>query len=481
MVSFTRRAHSTSSILLRSISSISCSAFLGFRPCPPSTPIFRSSGVEHGSVDYLLILPRSVIFLRLSSSCLLFFLQPLFSRQDSLPHTHSRSIYLSTVAQGPIFASIMDNQGSSSHSVASDDIDSDSVMPTSTHQGSHTSHPATKATSSVKTKRTRKSTQSDARKSQSGAPRHNRGERMVFELDDVLRKCSPEQFKTCETYDVGGVNILNKKAVDSKVVLDKINRRRETHNRVERRRRDCINQLILELSSLLPKGEDESQASAHRVNVLRSTVAHIQTLTQQNEALKRQYEAFTTNRVSTSMTGPEDATGAARSPLAGPTAPIEQGTQPYGPMAEIPMIVEPSVNVAEAPNSRRLNRQTLPRLQLAPPPFHQHTHHCNSGEDCNSECSASPLSSCSGCSSALWSSSQGPPSGTSSGFGGASPRSPGSLNYGPPSPYSPYGLSPVHTQMPRSPALAPWNTPGPETGGSGQLNTGMNSLSFSEH
>ncbi|KAF9581426.1 hypothetical protein BGW38_001549, partial [Lunasporangiospora selenospora] len=68
------------------------------------------------------------------------------------------------------------------------------------------------------------------------------GERMTFELDDVLRKYSPEQFKTCKAYDVGGVNILNKKAVDSKTALDKIRRRRETHNRVERRRRDCINQ-----------------------------------------------------------------------------------------------------------------------------------------------------------------------------------------------------------------------------------------------
>ncbi|KAF9925442.1 hypothetical protein BGZ65_007755, partial [Modicella reniformis] len=77
---------------------------------------------------------------------------------------------------------------------------------------------------------------------QPGARRHNRGERISFELDDVLRKCSPEEFKPCHAYDVGGINILNKKSLDSKVALDKIKRRRETHNRVERRRRDCINQ-----------------------------------------------------------------------------------------------------------------------------------------------------------------------------------------------------------------------------------------------
>ncbi|KAG0239558.1 hypothetical protein BGX31_002702 [Mortierella sp. GBA43] len=114
-----------------------------------------------------------------------------------------------------------------------------------------------------------------------------KGERIAFELDDVLRKYSPEQFKTCKAYDVGGVNILNKKPVDSRTALDKIKRRRETHNRVERRRRDCINQLIEELTSLLPRDDDDSQSKCHRVNVLRTAVAHIQTLTQQNEDLAR--------------------------------------------------------------------------------------------------------------------------------------------------------------------------------------------------
>lgn len=74
---------------------------------------------------------------------------------------------------------------------------------------------------------------------------------MTFELDDVLREYTPDQFKTCKAYDVGGVNILNKKPVDSKTALDKIKRRRETHNRVERRRRDCINQVSGRMFGLL--------------------------------------------------------------------------------------------------------------------------------------------------------------------------------------------------------------------------------------
>lgn len=105
---------------------------------------------------------------------------------------------------------------------------------------SPTSSTISSTSSSIPTKKkpSKKAAVSKPRTSTAG----NRGERMTFELDDVLRKYSPEQFKTCKAYDVGGVNILNKKPIDSKTALDKIKRRRETHNRVERRRRDCINQ-----------------------------------------------------------------------------------------------------------------------------------------------------------------------------------------------------------------------------------------------
>lgn len=37
-----------------------------------------------------------------------------------------------------------------------------------------------------------------------------------------------------------GVNVLNKVSVDSDTVMNRIRQRRETHNRVERRRRDNL-------------------------------------------------------------------------------------------------------------------------------------------------------------------------------------------------------------------------------------------------
>ncbi|KAK3842027.1 MAG: hypothetical protein J3R72DRAFT_444246 [Linnemannia gamsii] len=315
--------------------------------------------------------------------------------------------------------------------------------------------------------------------------RHNRGERMTFELDDVLREYTPDQFKTCKAYDVGGVNILNKKPVDSKTALDKIKRRRETHNRVERRRRDCINQLIDELTALLPKEDDSDMSKSHRVNILRTAIAHIQNLTRQNENLQQQVDALRTGQpmpppaiittlapmmdyddsetaYSDNLTSPAAAPSysaysprspspaaassysaySPRSPLSpsvsagggggggaylpfsssgGPTShrltpPSAHGrgshqdwNQPPGQlsppsggsgvpstsysnettasitasMPDIPMIVEPSEQVSTLEmgssglNSKRLNRQTLPRLQLAPPPFHQHSQHNN--------------------------------------------------------------------------------------------------------
>ncbi|KAF9378046.1 hypothetical protein BGX21_003012 [Mortierella sp. AD011] len=406
----------------------------------------------------------------------------------------------------------------------------------------------------------------------------NRGERMTFELDDVIRKYTPEQFKTCQAYDVGGVNILNKKPVDSKTALDKIKRRRETHNRVERRRRDCINQLIDELTALLPK-EDNSESKCHRVNILRATVAHIQNLTRQNENLKHQIEALQTGKPmpppaiittlapildvdededfddnrsfnsETSAAAPYTLPRSQRSsvnsvtysPAPSPVVPSPSHAYPLGPGGEgdsshmewrppstqsatsnlpasivnlslekspssyhappheheplspsmqshgIPMIVEPLDNASrnDGPNSKRLNRQTLPRLQLVPPPFHQHQHQHQHHRRSNSagtgphspsfygqDSSTSPNSAYSGYSSstAPWS-SPGPYSGslsaTSSGYGygsGTSPRSPSFSNHGPPSPYSPYEPSSAHAYMSRSPVLAPWSAAPPSNG-----------------
>ncbi|KAK5815331.1 hypothetical protein F5H01DRAFT_414149 [Linnemannia elongata] len=465
---------------------------------------------------------------------------------------------------------------------------------------------ASAVTSSILTIPTNTATAAVSRPMKTG--RHNRGERMTFELDDVLREYTPDQFKTCKAYDVGGVNILNKKPVDSKTALDKIKRRRETHNRVERRRRDCINQLIDELTALLPKEDDNDTSKSHRVNILRTAIAHIQNLTRQNENLQQQVDALKAGRpmpppaiittlaptmdyddsetaYSENLPSPASASysayspssplspsvsaagGGAYSPLSSPGGPLspyhplnpsaahgrgtyQDWTQPPGQlnsssgepstsysnettasttasMPDIPMIVEPSEQISTpelgslGTGSKRLNRHTLPRLQLAPPPFHQHSQHHNQhqqqqqpqgyyqqqhhayqqqhyhdqghlyhrgrsnsgggypqspsyyGHDSASATSPNSTHSDYSSSTGPWSSSSGGP--YSAGLGsigggrgggpesstsssfGTSPRSPHFSTYGPPSPYSPYGPSSAHAQMSPSPGFAPWN------------------------
>ncbi|KAF9571379.1 hypothetical protein EC968_000645 [Mortierella alpina] len=103
---------------------------------------------------------------------------------------------------------------------------------------------------------------------------------------------SSETYKTTKSFDLAGVNILNRKPLDTRTALDKLQRRRETHNRVERKRRDCINQLVDDLTKLLPaKHLEEASSKCHRVNVLRGAVAHIKFLTETNTALTKSLDA----------------------------------------------------------------------------------------------------------------------------------------------------------------------------------------------
>lgn len=76
------------------------------------------------------------------------------------------------------------------------------------------------------------------------------------------------------SYKVNGVNILNRKNLDSKTVIERIQKRRENHNHVERRRRDCINNTILELSQVVPNASLPGQ-KLNKGNVLKLALDYI--------------------------------------------------------------------------------------------------------------------------------------------------------------------------------------------------------------
>ncbi|KAI9252651.1 Myc-type, basic helix-loop-helix domain-containing protein [Sporodiniella umbellata] len=86
-------------------------------------------------------------------------------------------------------------------------------------------------------------------------------------------------------YRVNGVNILNRNNLDSKTAIERIQKRRENHNHVERRRRDNINNTIYELSSVVPNAAQPGQ-KPNKGNILKLSLDYIKELQAENNALK---------------------------------------------------------------------------------------------------------------------------------------------------------------------------------------------------
>ncbi|KAJ1939105.1 hypothetical protein EC988_007404, partial [Linderina pennispora] len=95
---------------------------------------------------------------------------------------------------------------------------------------------------------------------------------------------SKKQKKKSNVYKVSGVNILNRNSVDSKTALERLQRRRENHNFVERRRRDNINHTITTLSTLIPYCTEEG-VKLNKGSILHMAVEYIQDLQDINAAL----------------------------------------------------------------------------------------------------------------------------------------------------------------------------------------------------
>ncbi|KAI9256525.1 hypothetical protein BDA99DRAFT_441873 [Phascolomyces articulosus] len=76
-------------------------------------------------------------------------------------------------------------------------------------------------------------------------------------------------------YRVNGVNILNRNEVDSKTAIERIQRRRENHNHIERKRRDNINNTILQISQVVPNACQPGQRP-NKGRVLQLALSYIQ-------------------------------------------------------------------------------------------------------------------------------------------------------------------------------------------------------------
>jgi hypothetical protein len=78
---------------------------------------------------------------------------------------------------------------------------------------------------------------------------------VVYDTESMQRKMEiksassvPVPNATSPSFMVNGVNILNKNSLNSEIIMNRIVQRRQTHNRVERRRRDrMVNYLYISL------------------------------------------------------------------------------------------------------------------------------------------------------------------------------------------------------------------------------------------
>ncbi|KAI8351760.1 hypothetical protein EDC96DRAFT_518319 [Choanephora cucurbitarum] len=111
----------------------------------------------------------------------------------------------------------------------------------------------------------------------------------LYDPDTMARKLSQIDKQPTKLV-VHGVNILNKISLDSDIAMSRIKQRRETHNRVERRRRDNLNTLVNQLSDIVPRTSIEKSGGekCHRAKVLRYAIEYIQSIQQENNELREQ-------------------------------------------------------------------------------------------------------------------------------------------------------------------------------------------------
>ncbi|KAG9302341.1 hypothetical protein G9A89_008833 [Geosiphon pyriformis] len=86
-------------------------------------------------------------------------------------------------------------------------------------------------------------------------------------------------------YRVNGVNILNRNSLDMQTAMERLKRRRENHNNVERKRRNNINNTIFEISLLMPVAYTPG-AKPNKGSILRRAVEYIKNLQTENETMR---------------------------------------------------------------------------------------------------------------------------------------------------------------------------------------------------
>jgi hypothetical protein len=67
---------------------------------------------------------------------------------------------------------------------------------------------------------------------------------------------------------------FDRSEIDSKTMIERLKRRKENHNHIERKRRDHINNTIFELAEVLPNS-NPNDFKLNKGNILKATLQHI--------------------------------------------------------------------------------------------------------------------------------------------------------------------------------------------------------------
>ncbi|KAI8336689.1 hypothetical protein BC941DRAFT_427786 [Chlamydoabsidia padenii] len=171
---------------------------------------------------------------------------------------------------------------------------------------------------------------------------------------DLSPKFTPSQKKPTTpgkkaAYRVNGVNILNRKNLDSKTAIERIQRRRENHNHVERRRRDTINNTIYELSQVVPNALQTGQ-KPHKGNILKATLDYILVLQAENQMYQARLAQTTgtTNIPALATRGNDTNTGT--SSFGAPPPTPGSSTLPILPATPPPVTLSPLSPVSVSPS-----------------------------------------------------------------------------------------------------------------------------------
>jgi hypothetical protein len=122
-------------------------------------------------------------------------------------------------------------------------------------------------------------------------------------------------------------------------LFDKKRRRRESHNAVERRRRDNINERIFELSTLLP---ERDATKNNKGTILRKSVDHIRMLHEQVTKCQQRIQELENMLGMYRMRGPTGGTGGVGAAV-GDLNPIPSMMQPGHPSLSFSSSIQPQL------------------------------------------------------------------------------------------------------------------------------------------